>query len=133
MEQFNQYFLETIKQRYAQFEGRARRSEYWYFTLYYFIFSFIAGMIDIFFINPVILHATTEEASKGGLLGMALALGLLIPSIALAIRRLHDIGKSGWWLLIGLIPVVGLIVLIYFYVQDSQMGENLYGQNPKGQ
>jgi len=133
MEQFNQYFLETIKQRYAQFEGRATRSEYWYFILYYFLLSIVTSIIDTFFINPVILHTTTEEASKGGLLGMLLALGLLIPSIALAIRRLHDIGKSGWWLLIGLIPVIGIIVLIYFYVQDSQMGVNLYGQNPKGQ
>ena len=131
MEQFNRYFIDTVKNRYAKFDGRATRSEYWYFVLFYFIFSIIASAIDMSIINPM-LGATPQEASNGGILQVVLALGLLVPSIAVGIRRLHDIGKSGWWLLIGFIPILGFLVLIYFYVQDSQAGENLYGANPKG-
>ncbi len=131
MEQFNTYFIDTIKNRYAKFDGRATRSEYWYFILFYFIFSIIAATLDSLVINPM-LGASSTEAGQGGILQMIFALGLLIPSIALGIRRFHDIGKSGWWMLIGFIPVLGLLALIYFYVQDSQSGSNLYGENPKG-
>ena len=131
MEQFNRYFIDTIKNRYAKFDGRATRSEYWYFILFYFIVSFIVVALDTFVVNPM-LGATPEQAAQGGILQILLALALLIPSIALGVRRLHDIGKSGWWILVGLIPIIGLIVLIYFYVQDSQAGSNLYGPNPKG-
>jgi len=131
MEQFNTYFIDTIKNRYAKFDGRATRSEYWYFILFYFIFSIIAATLDSLVINPM-LGASSTEAGQGGILQMLFALGLLIPSIALGIRRFHDIGKSGWWMLIGFIPILGLLALIYFYVQDSQSGSNLYGENPKG-
>ena len=131
MEQFSRYFIDTLKNRYAKFDGRATRSEYWYFVLFYFIFSFITSLIDMWVINPM-LGATAQEAAQGGILQIILALGLLVPSIAIGIRRLHDIGKSGWWMLIGFIPIIGFLVLIYFYVQDSQPGENLYGANPKG-
>ena len=131
MEQFKRYFLDTIKNRYAKFDGRATRSEYWYFILFYFIISFVAVLLDTVVINPM-LGATPEQAQKGGFLQIILALALLIPSIALGVRRLHDIGKSGWWILVGLIPIIGFIVLIYFYVQDSQAGSNIYGSNPKG-
>ncbi len=130
MEQFNTYFIDTIKNRYAKFDGRATRSEYWYFILFYFIFSIIAATLDSLVINPM-LGASSTEAGQGGILQMIFALGLLIPSIALGIRRFHDIGKSGWWMLIGFIPILGLLALIYFYVQDSQAGSNLYGENPK--
>ncbi len=130
MEQFNRYFIDTIKNRYAKFDGRATRSEYWYFILFYFIFSIIAATLDSLVINPM-LGASSTEAGQGGILQMIFALGLLIPSIALGIRRFHDIGKSGWWMLIGFIPILGLLALIYFYVQDSQAGSNLYGENPK--
>ena len=131
MKQFNRYFLDTIKNRYAKFDGRATRSEYWYFILFYFILAFIVSLVDILVINPM-LGLTPEQAQQGGILQIIVGLGLLIPTIALTIRRLHDIGKSGWWLLIALIPIIGALVLIYFYVQDSQAGSNLYGKNPKG-
>ena len=130
MEQFNRYFLDTIKNKYAKFDGRATRSEYWYFILFYFIVSFIVILLDIFVVNPM-LGATPEQAQQGGLLQIILALALLIPSIAVGVRRLHDIGKSGWWILVGLVPIIGALVLIYFYVLDSQVGENQYGPNPK--
>ena len=131
MGHFNRYFLDTIKNRYAKFDGRATRSEYWYFILFYFIVSFIVILLDIFVVNPM-LGATPEQAQQGGLLQIILALALLIPSIAVGVRRLHDIGKSGWWILVGLVPIIGALILIYFYVLDSQAGENQYGSNPKG-
>ena len=130
MEQFNRYFIDTIKNRYAKFDDRASRSEFWYFTLFYFILSLILGSIDTFVVNPM-LGGTSMETAQGGFLQMIMALALLVPAIALTIRRLHDIGKSGWWLLIGLVPIIGALVLIYFYVTDSQAGSNLYGENPK--
>lgn len=131
MEQFNQYFLATIKERYAKFEGRATRSEFWYYTLFYFILTFVAALLDTAIINPM-LGATPQQAGNGGFLEVILALALFIPTIALSIRRLHDIGKSGWWLLLAFVPIVGFFVLLYFYVQDSQPGSNMYGENPKG-
>ena len=131
MKQFNRYFLDTIKNRYAKFDGRATRSEYWYFILFYFILALIVSLVDILVINPM-LGLTPEQAQQGGILQIIVGLGLLIPTLALTIRRLHDIGKSGWWFLIALIPIIGALALIYFYVQDSQVGSNLYGENPKG-
>ena len=131
MEQFNKYFVDTIKKRYAKFDGRASRSEYWYFMLFYLILSFILGSIDAYVINPM-LGETPVESVQGGILQFVAALALLVPSIALAIRRLHDIGKSGWWLLIVLIPIIGALVLLYFYVVDSESGTNRFGMNPKG-
>lgn len=131
MEKFNRYFIDTIKNRYAKFDGRATRSEYWYFILFYIILTFIVVLLDTFVVNPM-LGATPEQAVQGGILQVILALSLLIPSIAVGVRRLHDIGKSGWWILVGLVPIIGALVLIYFYVLDSQAGSNHYGPNPKG-
>jgi uncharacterized membrane protein YhaH (DUF805 family) len=74
---------------------------------------------------------TYVEAYGMGALGALFCLGLLIPSIAVGVRRLHDTGRSGWWLLIGFIPLIGMIVLIVFFVLDSQPGTNAYGPNPK--
>ena len=76
-------------------------------------------MLDTFVVNPM-LGMSATEAGRGGILQMIFALGVLIPSIAIGIRRLHDIGKSGWWLLLALIPILGGLVLIYFFVQKSK-------------
>ena len=130
MEKFNRYFLDTIKNRYAKFDGRASRSEFWYFALFYFIVNIILVLIDSLVINPI-LGATPSQMGQGGILQVIFALALLVPSIALAVRRLHDIGKSGWWYLIVFIPIVGVLVLLYFFVLDSQPGTNQYGHNPK--
>ena len=131
MEQFNNYFIGTIKNKYASFDGRSTRSEYWYFVLFYVLISIIFTLIDTTVINPSLLNMTPEEASKGGLLAGIFALALILPQIALGVRRLHDIGKSGWWYLIVLIPILGALVLLFFFVTDSQSGENKYGPNPK--
>ncbi len=119
MEQFKQYFVDTIKNRYADFQGKATRSEYWYFLLFYFVISFILAIIDVYIIN-VMLGMTLEESSKSRLLQFLFAFAMIVPFLALGVRRLHDIGKSGWWMFIGLIPVFGTLVLIYFFVQKSK-------------
>ncbi len=115
-------FMDAIKSvftQYAGFSGRARRSEYWYFVLFNAVVSGVLSGI---------------AQSQGGIftaLSTVYSLGVLIPSIAVCIRRLHDIGKSGWYLLFILIPLVGAIILIVWYCKDSMPGENQYGPNPK--
>jgi len=130
MEHFKVYFLDNIKNRYASFNGRARRSEYWYFILYCFLISIIAKVIDAIIVNPL-LGMRAEEVWDGGFLQVITALMFFIPTITIGIRRLHDIGKKGWWMLVCMVPVIGFIVLLYFYTKDSQSGENIYGPNPK--
>jgi len=114
---FEIYFLDIFKFKFAHFIGRARRSEYWYFVLFNLIVSLGLGMVDAFL----------GLGFLSGLYGLV----ALIPSIAVAVRRLHDTGKSGWWLLIGLVPFIGWVILIVFFVQDSQPFDNQYGSNPK--
>lgn len=116
------WYLEVLK-KYAVFSGRARRKEYWVFTLFSVTFSLILGFVD---------GALGFDRDGGtGPLGALYSLAVLVPSLAVAVRRLHDTGRSGWWVLIGLIPCVGFIVLIVFLAQDSQPGANEYGPNPK--
>ena len=115
--------VRTCLQKYVDFSGRARRSEYWYFFLFSIIVSIVAGVID------GILG--TRNSTGTGLVGVIASLALLLPGLAVGARRLHDTGRSGWWLLIGLIPLIGGIVLLVFFVLDSQP-ENQYGPNPKG-
>ena len=131
MSKFNNYFIDTVKHKYTDFNGRATRSEYWYFVLFYFIISVILTLIDVYFINPK-LDLSPEAAMQGSVLTSIFALALLLPQIALGIRRLHDTGRSGWWYLLILIPILGWFVLLYFYILDSQPGTNAYGPNPKG-
>lgn len=117
------WFLKAL-QNYAVFKGRSQRSEYWFFVLFYLLISIVAGILDGMF-------GTFDENAGFGVFGLLVTLGLLIPSISVGVRRLHDIGRSGWWLLIGIVPLIGWIVLIVFAVMDSAPGENEYGPNPK--
>ena len=116
------WYLKAFKQ-YAVFNGRAQRSEYWFFVLFYAIGYLIVSIID-----GVI--GTYSIESGMGALGTIFVLVHLLPSIAVGVRRLHDIGRSGWWLLINLIPLIGPIVFIVFAVTDSKE-DNEYGPNPK--
>ncbi len=109
----------TVLKKYAVFSGRARRKEYWYFVLFNVLISLVLGFIDG-------LLGLTPEGSGFGLLGGFYSLAVLIPGIAVAVRRLHDTGRSGWWLLIGFIPIIGVIVLIVFLASESQPGQNQY-------
>jgi uncharacterized membrane protein YhaH (DUF805 family) len=113
------WYFEVLK-KYAVFSGRARRKEYWYFFLFNFIISIILSVID---------GATGSTGM--GLLSGVYALAVLIPGLAVSVRRLHDTDRTGWWLLIALIPFIGAIVLLIFMVQDSTPGQNQYGDNPK--
>jgi uncharacterized membrane protein YhaH (DUF805 family) len=118
------WYIKVLK-NYAVFSGRAQRAEYWFFVLFNVVVSFGLLVVD-----GVI---GTYNAQTGvGLLYGVYALGVLIPSIAVSVRRLHDIGKSGWWLLLLFIPFIGPIVLFVFFVLDSQAVTNAYGPNPKG-
>lgn len=116
------WFIAALK-KYAVFRGRACRSEYWYFFLFYLLISIVLSLMD------GILGAHRRE--DPGLLGGLFALAMLLPTLGVAVRRLHDIGKSGWWLLVGFVPLIGGLVLLVFAVRDSDAGDNAYGPNPK--
>ncbi|HEX4791379.1 MAG TPA: DUF805 domain-containing protein [Actinospica sp.] len=111
------YFTGVVK-NYTGFQGRARRAEYWQYTLVYFIIYAV-----LFAVGAAIHFA---------LLASIFALALLLPSLAVGVRRLHDTDKSGWWLLIVLVPLVGAIVLLVFTCLDGTPGPNKYGPSPKG-
>jgi uncharacterized membrane protein YhaH (DUF805 family) len=118
------YYTDVLK-KYAVFDGRARRKEYWMFVLWNIIVSLVLSVI--LGVIGLVLHM----AAVSFLLGVY-SLAVLIPGIAVGVRRLHDTGRTGWWLFIGFVPLVGAIVLLVFVVQDSKPGENQYGPNPKG-
>lgn len=117
------WYIEVFK-KYAVFNGRARRKEYWYFVLFSILITIVLNIIDIF-------AGTFNAEAQVGILGGLYGLAILIPGIAVGVRRLHDTNRSGWWMLIVLIPLIGAIVLIVFMVFDSNPEENQYGPNPK--
>jgi uncharacterized membrane protein YhaH (DUF805 family) len=112
-----EWYVKVMK-NYAEFNGRARRKEYWMFVLINTIISIILSIIES------ILHISN-------VISLLYSLAIMIPSLAVGARRLHDTGKSGWWQLIGLIPIIGAIILIVFMATDSSEGDNQYGPNPK--
>lgn len=114
------YFLDVLK-KYAVFTGRARRSEYWYFALFVFIINIVLSAVDYLIMGA----GESGIAPLSGIFGLA----ILLPTIGVGVRRLHDMGKVGWWMLISFIPFGGL-VLLYFFVQDSEP-DNQYGPCPK--
>ncbi len=114
----------TVLKKYAVFSDRARRKEYWMFILFNLIFGFVAMLLDNLF-------GITYEGIGYGFIYSLYSLAVLIPSLAVAVRRLHDIGKSGWWLFISLVPIIGGIWLIVLLATDSEPGANEYGPNPK--
>ena len=116
------WFVSAVK-KYAVFSGRARRKEFWFFYLFYLIFSLAA----IRTWNGILV----AETASIGLFSSVYVIAMMLPTFAVLARRLHDIGRSGWWILIGLIPIIGAIVLLIFTVRDSQEGENRFGPNPK--
>lgn len=118
------YFISALK-NYATFTGRARRSEYWFFTLFYFIFLVLAVILDN------LLGITIEDTGIGPLYFISI-LAMIIPGLAVTVRRLHDVGKSGWFYFIVLIPIIGSIWLLVLMATDGMPGRNQYGPNPKG-
>ena len=116
-------FKEAVKtclvDKYATFSGRATRSEYWYFFLFYYFFTFCLGFIVGF----------SESDHSLAVIGL-LCLPILLPSLAVSVRRLHDTGRSGWWFFITFVPYIGGIALLIFLCQKSDE-DNKYGSNPK--
>ena len=113
----------TVLKKHAVFSERARRKEYWMFVLFNFIIVFVLSLIE----GIVGIAPETDQS----VLASIYSLAVLIPGIAVSVRRLHDTNRSGWWLLIAFAPLIGAIVLIVFMVEDSQQDENQYGSNPK--
>jgi uncharacterized membrane protein YhaH (DUF805 family) len=111
-----EYFMEAMR-RYADFNGRSRRKAYWMFVLFNTIFSIICNVAD----------GVLDTMFIGSIYGLV----LLIPGLSAGARRLHDTGRSGWWQLLWLVPIIGWLILIVFYALDSHEGENDYGPNPK--
>jgi uncharacterized membrane protein YhaH (DUF805 family) len=117
------WYLEALK-KYAVFSGRARRMEFWYFVLFNLVVYIVLSLIDA-------LLGTYNIVSGVGLLSGIYSLAVLIPTLALWVRRLHDIDRTGWWILINLIPLIGTIVLLVFALTPGTPGSNRYGPDPK--
>ncbi|WP_304145521.1 MULTISPECIES: DUF805 domain-containing protein [Mesoflavibacter] len=119
-----EWYLKVVRDNYANFEGRARRKEYWMFVLFNIIFAIAAMVLDN------ILGLAFEGIGYGPIYGIY-GLAVFIPGLAVAIRRLHDIGKSGWMILIAFIPFIGGIWLLVLLATDGNKGANQYGPDPK--
>jgi len=116
------WYLEVLK-KYTVFNGRASRREYWMFFLFNFIFACVAIVLDR------VLGLTIKDIGYGPIY-LLYALGTLIPGIAVGIRRLHDTGRSGWYMLVAFIPCVGGIILLVLFATPGDVGENEYGPDP---
>ena len=120
-----EWYLKVVRDNYANFEGRARRKEYWMFALF-----------NMFIIIPLYVFSMYLVAEHNSFIGLIIyfiySLAVLIPSLAVVVRRLHDIDKSGWMILISFIPFIGGIWLLILLVTEGTIGSNQYGRNPKG-
>lgn len=110
----------TVLKKYAVFDGRAGRQEFWFFFLFNLIVVIVLGFID-------------KMLGSAGFLGLIYALAVLLPNIGVSIRRLHDTNRSGWWLLLSFIPLIGAIVLLVFMALEGTPGANQYGEGPEGE
>ncbi len=120
-----QWYKKVVFENYANFSGRARRSEYWYFVLFNMIFAICAMVLDS-------LLGLNFEPGTGGPLYLIYILGVFIPGLAAAVRRLHDVNKSGWFFFIVLVPIIGPIWLLVLFFSEGTTGKNNYGEDPKG-
>lgn len=126
------WFIKCLRQ-YADFSGRARRKEYWLFKVFYFLTFLVVALIC------ALLQGMLNELSGGYhdnqsifmIIPIIVYLGLIIPSLAVSVRRMHDVGMSGWFLLINLIPSIGGLIYFIFTLFDSQPYKNKWGSNPK--
>ncbi|WP_422020613.1 DUF805 domain-containing protein [Roseibium sp.] len=121
--------VQTVLRKYAVFSGRASRSEYWWWILFVVIVSIVSQIIDGAVVAPALGFQAFEEGA-GQPLSMLVSLALLLPGLGVAVRRLHDIDHSGWWFLLILVPIVGFLILLYWFVQPGTKGDNQYGEAP---
>lgn len=115
-----QQAIATCLSKYAVFEGRARRSEYWWFFLFNLLMQGATGVLDVVLFG----------GQSGGLLNGAYSLAVLLPGIGVGVRRLHDTNHSGWWLLVSLVPLLGFLLLIVWLTRPGDAGPNRFGPDP---
>ena len=133
---FTEAVRTCLKEKYVNFRDRAPRSEFWWFVLFGFIVSIVAGILDgaLGFRPDVVLDAGdggfNASYQTNGPIATIAALALLLPNLGVSVRRLHDIGKSGWWVLLVFIPLIGILVLIWWWTRPSEEGPNKWGPNP---
>ena len=120
------WFIKAITQNYANFSGRARRAEYWWFAIFMTI-----AICGLAFAGALTSDSTGTPSPVFSIILVIIALGLILPGLGVQVRRLHDIGKSGWFWFVTVIPVVGFLILLIWACEDSQPGDNQYGPNPK--
>lgn len=113
---FLHWYINPIKSHYLDFSGRATRQEYWMYVLWFVIFAAIVSLIEVVTGITFLYHIYV--------------LGLLLPSLALGARRLHDVGMSGWWQLLNIVPIIGTIILLILFIRTGQPESNKYGANP---
>ncbi|GIU50507.1 hypothetical protein A9267_12930 [Shewanella sp. UCD-FRSSP16_17] len=118
------WYIKVLK-NYINFKDRARRKEYWFFVLFNVIAGILLGIMDN-------ITGTLNQETGYGLLSGIYSLAVFLPALGVSVRRLHDTDRSGWWILIALIPLIGALILLYFFVSDSQEETNRFGPNPKG-
>jgi len=121
--------LRAFWSNYRNFKGRARRSEYWLIQLFLVATNLAAAVIDLALMDGDVDRFIANGG--GGIVGLIWILATIVPALAVLIRRLHDTNRSGWWALIGLVPIIGTIAILIFTVTDSTQGENRYGASPK--
>ncbi len=127
-----EWYLKVVRDNYANFKGRARRKEYWMFVLFNFLFLIVAVILDnILGTTFKISDGYSEESMVYGWIYLIYMLAVFIPGLAVAVRRLHDVGKSGGWLFIVLIPLIGAIWLLVLLFTEGNKGDNIYGPSPK--
>jgi len=121
--------LRSFWKRYRDFRGRSRRSEYWFIQLFLVVTNIAVAIIDLALMGWDVDRFIANGG--GGIVGLVWILLTIVPAVAVLVRRLHDTGKSGWWALVGFLPLVGAVVLLVFTVTDSSPGENKFGLSPK--
>lgn len=121
--------VRSVFSKYATFSGRARRAEYWWFALFNVLVSLALQILDMAIFG---MRSMGPDAGMGlpNVLGGLFSLAILVPSVAVWVRRLHDVGRSGWWWLLALIPVIGWIILFYWSVRRGDVGANIFGPDP---
>jgi uncharacterized membrane protein YhaH (DUF805 family) len=123
--------VKSVLSNYVNFSGRAARPEYWWWALAVFIIMFIAGFLDTMVIAPLLGFDVAEDTATGTPLSLIISLAILLPNLAVAVRRLHDIDRSGWWILIFFIPIIGFFLLLFWYVSKGTEGDNRFGPPPE--
>lgn len=125
--------IKTCFSKYVTFSGRAQRSEFWWFVLFTFLVSIALSVVDSVLFGTTTTTATSFESSTDTpILSVLFSLAILLPSISVAVRRLHDLDRTGWWYWLFLVPIIGFIILIVWFASKGTAGDNRYGPDPLG-